>query len=884
MAIDWEELRKKAQKQIDSERGSASVKEVLPRANKTNKEQITVNLTPNNKVLEIATKRQEEYKKELEKQKAERKQREQETYENTQKLKKEYQESQKWLMKHSDQNNTVLGKTTQEYINKSNEMLSQGEAYAKAMETYEKEYAEEYKNRMKESNAKSMAEFPETVKKVGLTVADAGFNAIQGGITDVSESIADAGTYGVAQILDVVGNDEEAERLRKNAQVNIMRDKVFGNANNYLAENSYLGDTGRSVAQGIGQSTTLGLLTPIPGASTGVLAASALGSGLNEAFSTEGISDAKAWTKAGLSTGLEVAVERLFGLLGYGGTSFEDIIMNSTEKISNGLAKAIVQTGITATGEGVEEMLSYAGNYLIDHGLDLVDENGKLSKEWDNEELWQNFFVGALSSGIAQGAVNSYNYIRDRKNNNLINSAITAQNEVLPTANNQNDIITDNENILTEKNDLNNVLNMSENEILPTVEQNNTLNTNNTQTELSNMLKNKESQQYQYIISNNTKVNALNESASKYFNNSEESKGYLSALAKVIKDKNIEIKFDGNLQTPDGRIARGSYSNGVITINPYSNSVGEFVAIHEITHAIGTQNMIKMLDKFKNSNFEFNNEMKALLENYSSTEINEEALADVSAQLFGTQEFINNVANAQPSLFQKIYSEIKYLWHQFRGYKNQNQFINDLYFKWTQAYNSSNEVNEKAGYSIAGQKGMKNILANNKYDGLLLQKMLSERLQQNGIDNETIRKATNWYQDKNGDWKFEISDKDMYLKDIKFQENKTYKLGDILKHDILFNAYPELSDYNVEFKKIKSQGVLYKDNKKIVVNSNKLNNKKNISGTLIHEIQHAIQNIENFENGMNSSISKKAYYESLGEIEASDTKKRYILEKNRKIR
>jgi hypothetical protein len=67
-------------------------------------------------------------------------------------------------------------------------------------------------------------------------------------------------------------------------------------------------------------------------------------------------------------------------------------------------------------------------------------------------------------------------------------------------------------------------------------------------------------------------------------------------------------------------------------------------------------------------------------------------MADVSAQIFGNQEFIKNIAQSKPNVFQKNYSEIKYLWNQFRGYKNQNQFVEDLYYKWTQAYNSNKRL------------------------------------------------------------------------------------------------------------------------------------------------------------------------------------------------
>lgn len=207
-------------------------------------------------------------------------------------------------------------------------------------------------------------------------------------------------------------------------------------------------------------------------------------------------------------------------------------------------------------------------------------------------------------------------------------------------------------------------------------------------------------QSYQYEKSDNAKINNLREDASKYFDNSKESHAYIDMLEKIITDKDIDIRLDGELKTPDGRVVNGSYANGTITINPNSNRAGEFIAIHELTHAIGTKEMLNIIENYRKSNAEFDTSVKQLLGNYNSTEITEEALADVSAQLFGNQEFINNVANTNPSFFKKIYNEIKYLWHQFRDYKNQNEFVEDLYNKWTQAYNSSNNLNTTTNYYI----------------------------------------------------------------------------------------------------------------------------------------------------------------------------------------
>ncbi len=210
----------------------------------------------------------------------------------------------------------------------------------------------------------------------------------------------------------------------------------------------------------------------------------------------------------------------------------------------------------------------------------------------------------------------------------------------------------------------------------------------------------KTAQRYQYIRSDNIKIDNLRRDASKYFNNSEETQKYINILEKIIQAKDIEIRLDNTLTDENGNMANGKYQNGIITINPNSTRSGEFIAIHELTHAIGTKSMMNIIENYRKSNPKFDESVKKLLENYNQSEITEESLADVSAQLFGTQEFIDNLSQKNPNLFKRIYNEIKYLWHQFRGYKN--QFIEDLKYKWEKAYRNNKELNNTTNYSIAG--------------------------------------------------------------------------------------------------------------------------------------------------------------------------------------
>lgn len=142
------------------------------------------------------------------------------------------------------------------------------------------------------------------------------------------------------------------------------------------------------------------------------------------------------------------------------------------------------------------------------------------------------------------------------------------------------------------------------------------------------------------------------------------------------------------------------------------------------------------------------------------------------------------------------------------------------------------------------------------------------------------------------------------LDDIK--PGKKYTINELFNHKILTKMYPSLQEYKIVFEDLGTANGKHNFEEKIIrVNTNKLNYKnlsKNevinakkfgmnnyeyaktqIESTLLHEIQHAIQRIEGFETGKGSKIFKKAYLESLGEIEANDTKMRYILERGGKL-
>lgn len=131
-----------------------------------------------------------------------------------------------------------------------------------------------------------------------------------------------------------------------------------------------------------------------------------------------------------------------------------------------------------------------------------------------------------------------------------------------------------------------------------------------------------------------------------------------------------------------------------IKINPNSQRAGEFLIMHEVTHAIETDSMKKLVIDYASKNSEFNNALESLKQTYGTNDVSSEVLADISGQLFGNQEFINNLSMEQPSIFKRIYNAIVSLANKITGNSKESLFIKDLQNKWETAYRTqSNNLN-----------------------------------------------------------------------------------------------------------------------------------------------------------------------------------------------
>ena len=156
----------------------------------------------------------------------------------------------------------------------------------------------------------------------------------------------------------------------------------------------------------------------------------------------------------------------------------------------------------------------------------------------------------------------------------------------------------------------------------------------------------------------------------------------------------------------------------------------------------------------------------------------------------------------------------------------------------------------------------------------------AELMEAEGKTSEEIRQETGWFRSYDNRWRYEIDDsKAVWHLDtakpdqehlFKFGE-KQYKLGDLLEHEDLYKAYPQLKDVTVYVNPSTEFGgyVVGRNTDHIAISD--VSNNSTTKWTLIHELQHIIQNIEGFAGG----ASKYEYsYLDWGEKEYEALEKR----------
>lgn len=165
-------------------------------------------------------------------------------------------------------------------------------------------------------------------------------------------------------------------------------------------------------------------------------------------------------------------------------------------------------------------------------------------------------------------------------------------------------------------------------------------------------------------------------------------------------------------------------------------------------------------------------------------------------------------------------------------------FGDDTTFDRLGTLQQAKNVSDDYRYSFAGE----NAKTANK-DLLSKAKMAIE----NGKDAELVRQDTGWFKGLDGKWRFELDDSEITFKTKNVAQaiKSGANLGDLINAEKLFNAYPGLKDVAVK----ESQSGTYYSPKTNEIFFNINESSSSLKGDLLHEVQHAIQRVENFARG-----------------------------------
>lgn len=208
----------------------------------------------------------------------------------------------------------------------------------------------------------------------------------------------------------------------------------------------------------------------------------------------------------------------------------------------------------------------------------------------------------------------------------------------------------------------------------------------------------------------NPKIKNFRESSRKYWEQKKQTKEVERIIEKIIAEKDYNVTLDPTIKTSYGQTVAGRITtndNGEVDIklNPDSDRIAEFLIVHEVTHAIETNEMRNLVMNFASKNKEFNNSLQDLKNTYRTNDVSDEVLADISGQLLGNQEFINSltIENTPQSrnIIKTIYEALKRMLNQLTSNGRYKNFVQDLESKWREAYQTQeNNLNKKTKFSI----------------------------------------------------------------------------------------------------------------------------------------------------------------------------------------
>lgn len=326
----------------------------------------------------------------------------------------------------------------------------------------------------------------------------------------------------------------------------------------------------------------------------------------------------------------------------------------------------------------------------------------------------------------------------------------------------------------------------------------------------------------------------------------------IRSYARVAAHTGVNIVFDkskcyvaANAETGEPVYSDGYYDaeSNQIVVNPQSTRTAESLLLHEFTHALqrtkGGRALLKLA--FKNMS---KDDKVAIVQRYlaagrtNAVEIRDEIPAHYAEGILSSETILDRLLADKPNArarFLDFFKRAKTVYASDKQLSREASRLYKQYKKWFDKFSSANafsNAREIQGKKTAGQQetgevrhalaGVRSATA----DSSMLAR--AKEMQTEGYDSEEIRQETGWFVSYDGKWRYEIDDSAMKpIESAKFDRHmsefgdyRTAKLGDVIQHDKLFEAYPQLKDVTliVQETGVKNNGTAFTKDNQIVLN------------------------------------------------------------------
>ena len=344
-----------------------------------------------------------------------------------------------------------------------------------------------------------------------------------------------------------------------------------------------------------------------------------------------------------------------------------------------------------------------------------------------------------------------------------------------------------------------------------------------------------------------------------------------------------KAEYEDAIGEKTGDKDKGSYTDGEIHINLEAGATLITLYHEAMHHALLVKGMKSgaMLDLAKGlrsilSDKEIGKRLDNFISNYDENERAEEYLAELGAIMAESQVELKTKGLLRfKALIGKIAKKLGI--PAFSDAMQANDavdFINALTRDIRTGEEIKGDLTAKSNVIKRQIIGKNANLSQNVRDNLDVARKMEEAKK----DAKTIRMATGWERGADGKWRYEILDGTLKIEAGNFEGN----LEEILENKELFNAYPDIAKLKVNLSLNGLDNAYYNNsNKNIKVNGSKATT----LSLLLHEVQHAIQEIEGFEIGSNQlsvdfdlGLKLTMLKDDLKELEKSFN----VVEKNKK--